>query len=51
MTGRKQFQASTRESLATFESVGPRIRINPLARLQAVDLKAYAEKHDLPPHP
>ncbi|MBB4093485.1 phosphoadenylyl-sulfate reductase [Ochrobactrum pecoris] len=51
MTGRKQFQASTRESLATFESVGPRIRINPLARLQAADLKAYAEKHDLPPHP
>ncbi|MFK3664245.1 phosphoadenylyl-sulfate reductase [Ochrobactrum teleogrylli] len=51
MTGRKQFQASTRESLPVFESVGPRIRINPLARLQAADLKAYAEKHNLPPHP
>ncbi|KAB2701064.1 phosphoadenylyl-sulfate reductase [Ochrobactrum sp. Kaboul] len=51
MTGRKQFQASTRESLPVFESVGPRIRINPLARLQTADLKAYAEKHDLPPHP
>lgn len=51
MTGRKQFQASTRESLPVFESVGSRIRINPLARLQAADLKAYAEKHDLPPHP
>ena len=51
MTGRKQFQASTRESLPVFESVGPRIRINPLARWQAADLKAYAEKHDLPPHP
>ncbi|MBB5700184.1 phosphoadenosine phosphosulfate reductase [Ochrobactrum daejeonense] len=51
MTGRKQFQASTRESLPTFESVGPRIRINPLARWQASDLKAYAEKHDLLAHP
>ncbi|PWL19307.1 phosphoadenylyl-sulfate reductase [Falsochrobactrum shanghaiense] len=51
MTGRKQFQASTRNGLATFESVGPRIRINPLARWQAADLQAYAQKHDLPTHP
>ncbi|AHB02619.1 phosphoadenosine phosphosulfate reductase [Brucella ceti TE28753-12] len=28
MTGRKQFQASTRNGLPVFESVGPRIRIN-----------------------
>ncbi len=51
MTGRKQFQADTRKGLSIFESVGPRIRINPLARWQAEDLKAYAEKHHLPPHP
>ncbi|MGU3399008.1 phosphoadenylyl-sulfate reductase [Brucellaceae bacterium D45D] len=51
MTGRKQFQASTRNALPVFESVGPRIRINPLARLQSDELKAYAKKHDLPPHP
>lgn len=51
MTGRKQFQAATRIALPVFESVGPRIRINPLARWQASDLKAYAEKHGLPPHP
>jgi len=51
MTGRKQFQASTRNALPVFESVGPRIRINPLARLQSDDLQAYAKKHDLPPHP
>jgi len=51
MTGRKQFQASTRQSLPVFESVGPRIRINPLARWRAEDLKAYALKHALPPHP
>ncbi len=51
MTGRKQFQASTRNALPVFESVGPRIRINPLARLKSDDLKAYAQKHDLPVHP
>nr|WP_254799295.1 phosphoadenylyl-sulfate reductase [Falsochrobactrum sp. TDYN1] len=51
MTGRKQFQASTRNGLPVFESVGPRIRINPLARWQAADLQAYAQKHDLPAHP
>lgn len=51
MTGRKQFQASTRNALPTFESVGPRIRVNPLARLKSDDLKAYAQKHDLPAHP
>ncbi|MFC4624668.1 phosphoadenylyl-sulfate reductase [Daeguia caeni] len=51
MTGRKQFQAATRATLAVFEAVGPRMRINPLARWQAADLKAYAEQHDLPVHP
>lgn len=51
MTGRKQFQASTRNALPVFESVGPRIRINPLARMSADDLRAYARVHDLPVHP
>jgi len=51
MTGRKQFQASTRNALPVFESVGPRIRINPLARMRSEDLRAYAQKHDLPVHP
>lgn len=51
MTGRKQFQASTRNALPVFESVGPRIRINPLARMSADDLRAYARMHDLPVHP
>lgn len=51
MTGRKQFQASTRNALSVFESVGPRIRINPLARMSADDLRAYARVHDLPAHP
>ncbi|MBN9046247.1 MAG: phosphoadenylyl-sulfate reductase [Rhizobiales bacterium] len=51
MTGRKQFQAATRLGLPVFESVGPRIRINPLARWRSEDLAAYVKKHDLPPHP
>ena len=51
MTGRKRFQASTRNALPVFESVGPRIRINPLARMRSEDLRAYAQKHDLPVHP
>ncbi|MFC0244947.1 phosphoadenylyl-sulfate reductase [Falsochrobactrum ovis] len=51
MTGRKQFQASTRNGLAVFEAVDARIRINPLARWQAADLKAYADHHGLSAHP
>jgi phosphoadenosine phosphosulfate reductase len=31
-TGRKRFQAATRQALPVFEAVGTRIRINPLAR-------------------
>ncbi|GGA80190.1 phosphoadenosine phosphosulfate reductase [Brucella endophytica] len=50
-TGRKQFQASTRASLPVFEAVGPRIRINPLARWRAADIKAYMAAHGLPVHP
>lgn len=51
MTGRKQFQASTRNGLAVFEAVEARIRINPLARWRAADLKAYADQHGLSAHP
>jgi phosphoadenosine phosphosulfate reductase len=51
MTGRKQFQASTRAALPVFEAVGPRIRINPLARWQSADLTAYMTAHGLPAHP
>jgi len=50
-TGRKQFQASTRTALPIFETVGPRVRINPLARWRSADLAAYMTRHDLPAHP
>lgn len=51
ITGRKRYQAQTRESLPVFEAVGPRIRINPLAAWRPTDMAAYAKVHDLPVHP
>lgn len=50
-TGRKQFQATTRAALPAFEAVGPRVRINPLARWRSADLAAYMRDHHLPAHP
>ncbi len=50
-TGRKRFQAATRSSLAAFESVGPRLRINPLARWGTSDLADYMRKHQLRENP
>ena len=51
LTGRKRFQTNGRSTLSTFEADGPRIKINPLADWSAAELIAYAEAHDLPPHP
>lgn len=50
-TGRKRFQTNGRSDLPLFEADGPRIKINPLADWTAAELIAYAEEHDLPPHP
>ncbi|MGU3574323.1 phosphoadenylyl-sulfate reductase [Brucellaceae bacterium C25G] len=51
MTGRKQFQAATRQQLPVFEAVGTRLRINPLAQWKSDDLHAYMHRHDLGVHP
>lgn len=51
MTGRKQFQAATRQHLPSFEAIGVRIRINPLAHWQSDDLITYMRRHDLLVHP
>lgn len=51
LTGRKQFQAATRQNLSAFEAVGQHIRINPLRNWSAEQLEAYRETHYLPPHP
>ena len=50
-TGRKRFQNAQRAALKLFEADGARIKVNPLASWSIVDLKAYAERHDLPEHP
>jgi phosphoadenosine phosphosulfate reductase len=50
-TGRKRFQAATRAALPAFETVGPRIRVNPLARWGTSDLADYMRRHDLRENP
>ncbi|WP_315925131.1 phosphoadenylyl-sulfate reductase [Mesorhizobium sp. SP-1A] len=50
-TGRKRFQAATRAALPVFEAVGPRIRINPLARWTTADLADYMRAHALRENP
>ena len=50
-TGRKRFQAATRAALPVFEAVGPRIRINPLARWTTSDLADYMRAHALRENP
>lgn len=50
-TGRKRFQTSARAGLPVFEADGDRTKINPLADWTPSALTAYAERHDLPPHP
>ena len=51
LTGRKRFQAATRGALPVFESVGPRLRINPLAKWTTSDLADYMRSHDLRENP
>jgi phosphoadenosine phosphosulfate reductase len=51
LTGRKRFQASTRVALPVFEAVGPRARINPLARWATSDLADYMRAHALRENP
>ncbi len=50
-TGRKAFQASTRNALPRFELDGDRLKVNPLATWAKADLDAHFEARDLPRHP
>jgi phosphoadenosine phosphosulfate reductase len=50
-TGRKRFQSSVRSTLPLFEADSGRIKVNPLARWSAEDVKGYAQRYDLPAHP
>ena len=51
LTGRKRFQADTRNAMPVFETVGVRTRINPLARWTTADLADYMRRHDLRENP
>lgn len=55
ITGRKAFQAKTRNALPRFEidtsDASGRLKVNPLADWTKADLDAYFVRHDLPPHP
>ncbi len=50
-TGRKRHQATTRSALPVFEAVGPRIRVNPLARWTTADQADYMRSHALRENP
>lgn len=51
MSGRKRYQAQTRNGLKVFEVEGAHIKVNPLASWDAAAIAACASTHDLPPHP
>ncbi len=51
ISGRKRFQAVTREALPLVERDGTRIKLNPLAFWTHEDVRQYFDKHDLPRHP
>ena len=51
ITGRKRFQAVTRNDLKPFEVLDGVLRINPLADWDADDVEAWLADHDLPRHP
>jgi phosphoadenosine phosphosulfate reductase len=50
-TGRKRHQATTRNGMGVFESVGARIRVNPLARFTTRDQADYMRRHALRENP
>ena len=51
ITGRKGFQASTRNGIPRFELDGDRIKFNPLVDWSKADLDGWFETRDLPRHP
>ncbi|WP_448585660.1 phosphoadenylyl-sulfate reductase [Thermaurantiacus sp.] len=51
VSGRKRFQARTRDGLAKVEADGPRLKVNPLADWSAAMLAARMAERGLPPHP
>ena len=50
ISGRKRFQATTRDALPVFQAEAGRIKVNPLADWSAKDILAYMDDHALPRH-
>lgn len=51
ISGRKRFQASTRQKLEVVEVDGARLKFNPLADWGPAEIEAYLVRHALPRHP
>lgn len=50
ISGRKRFQAQTRDHMAAFEAEGTRVKVNPLADWSAKDVLAAMARFELPRH-
>ena len=51
ITGRKRFQASTRQELPLFEMDGEKVKFNPLAGWSKQEVQTYIDAYGLPVHP
>lgn len=51
ISGRKAFQAATRQNIPRFQVENGQMKLNPLGDWTKADLEAYFEAYDLPRHP
>ncbi len=51
ITGRKRYQNRSRLALPAFESIDGRVKVNPLAQLDATDIEVAFTRFKLPQHP
>jgi phosphoadenosine phosphosulfate reductase len=51
ITGRKRYHGGQRTTLPLFEKDARKIKVNPLAKWTAGDVRAYIDTHHLPRHP
>lgn len=51
ISGRKRYHGGGRANIPTLEEADGRLKVEPLARFTAADLKAYMEHYRLPAHP
>jgi phosphoadenosine phosphosulfate reductase len=51
ITGRKQFQGTSRNDLPLVEADGARLKFNPLASWTEADVESHLARHELPRHP